>query len=200
MFNAALTLARKIGPRPEAVSTAWMAIVCCAWLFLAAPAGAQTIDPPDVERQVKAAYLYKFGSYVEWPERAFSTTDNTIKVGVIGASALADELNQMVAGRTINGRQISVRKLRAGESLSAFNILFIGNSSNDRLAEILATTRGQPILTITESEDGLAQGSIINFVLVDGKVRFEVAPKTAHQGSLNISARLLAVAFKVAGT
>jgi hypothetical protein len=161
---------------------------------------AQTLDPPDVERQVKAAYLYKFGSYVEWPERAFVGPENTVKVGIIGASALADELSQMVAGRTINGRQISVRKVRSGEVLTAFNVLFIGSASNDKLGEILATTKGLPILTVTEAADGLAQGSIINFVVVDGKVRFEVAPKTAHLGNLNISARLLAAAFKVAGT
>lgn len=159
---------------------------------------AQTVDRPDIERQVKAAYLYKFGSYVEWPERAFPGPDSPIRIGVIGADALADELAQMVASRTINGRPVVVRKLRREDPVTGLNILFVGRSNNARLAEILATTKGQPMLTVTESEEGIAAGSMINFIVVDGKVRFEAAPKAAGMSNLNISARLLAAAYKVA--
>ena len=174
-----------------------------AGLVLAAPwcvphARAQTSDQPPIERQVKAAYLYKFGSYVEWPERAFPGPDSPIRIGVIGADALADELAQMVGGRTVNGRPLVVRKLRREDSVAGLNILFVGHSNNARLGEILAATKGQPMLTVTESDDGIAAGSMINFVVVDGKVRFEAAPKAAVMNNLNISARLLAAAYKVA--
>lgn len=158
---------------------------------------AQSATSSDVERQVKAAYLYKFGNYVEWPERAFGA-DANLHIGIIGAGDLADELAQAVAGRVINGHQVIVHKLRPGESLSGMHILFISSANNNRLAEILANVKGQPVLTITESEQGLSLGSMINFVIVAGKLRFEVAPKVAQQGSLNISARLLSAAQKVA--
>ena len=166
--------------------------------FCLPPSQAQSIDRPDIERQVKAAYLYKFGSYVEWPERAFPGPDSPVRIGVIGADAIADELAQLVTGRTINGRQVVVRKLRREDTLAGINILFVGRSSNARLAEILVAAKGQPMLTVSESEDGIAAGSMINFVVIDGKVRFEAAPKAAGMSNLNISARLLAAAYKVA--
>jgi hypothetical protein len=160
---------------------------------------AQGADNADAERQVKAAYLYKFGSYVEWPERAFARADSPLQIGVMGADALADELTQLTAGRTVNGRQVTVKKLRRDDSTSGINVLFIGRSIGARTADILAAARGQPMLTVTESDDALGLGSMINFVAVDGKVRFEVAPRAAGQSNLSISARLLAAAYKVAG-
>jgi hypothetical protein len=174
-----------------------------AFALLLALTGMQTAiaeptDSPEVERQVKAAYLYKFGSYVEWPERTFARADSPLQIGVIGADALADELAQLTAGRTVNGRPVTVKKLRRDDSTAGINVLFIGRSNAGRTAEILASVKGQPMLTVTESEDALGLGSMINFVAVDGKVRFEVAPRTAGQGNLSISARLLAAAYKVA--
>jgi hypothetical protein len=172
--------------------------------FLIALSGTQTAaaegtDNPDAERQVKAAYLYKFGSYVEWPERAFARADSPLQIGVMGADALADELAQLTAGRTVNGRAVTIKKLRRDDSTSGINVLFIGRANGVRTADILAAARGQPMLTVTESDDALGLGSMINFVTVDGKVRFEVAPKAAGQGRLTISARLLAAAYKVMG-
>lgn len=179
----------------------WLVLAC--WL-LAMLAGLRNSDaqslphPEAVERQVKAAYLYKFGSYVEWPERTFDNPLSPITIGVLAADALADELTQVVAGRTINGHPVMVHKLRREESVKGLNVLFIGRLSNTHLADTLAAAKGQPILVITESEAALTLGSIINFVIVDGKVRFEVAPKTAGLNNLSISARLLAAAYKVA--
>jgi hypothetical protein len=180
----------------------WRKTACALLIGLAGmqTTGAETIAHPDAERQVKAAYLYKFGSYVEWPERTFASADSPLQIGVVGADAMADELTQLTIGRTINGRPVTVRKLRREDSISGLNVLFIGRASAGRTAEILAATKGQPMLTVTESDEALALGSMINFVVVDGKVRFEVAPRVAGQGNLSISARLLAAAYKVAGS
>ena len=76
-------------------------------------------------------------------------------------------------------------------------MLFIGRSDSGRLAEILAAAQGRALLTVTESEEGLELGSMINFVVVEDKVRFDVAPPPAESGNLKISARLLGVARKV---
>lgn len=179
----------------------WLALMLCLFVLSteSASAMAQAAGGNDVELQVKAAYLFKFGGYVEWPERAFATASGPIRIGVLGSPTLADELTQTVAGRVINGRQISVQKLKPGDSLAGIHILFVSNTNNDKLAEILASIKGQPILTVTESDQGLAQGGIINFVVVDGKLRFEISPKAAQLCSLNISARLLSAALKVGG-
>jgi hypothetical protein len=151
-----------------------------------------------VERTVKAAYLYKFGNFIEWPEQAFSNQNSAFTIGVIGADSFADELEQIVSGRAVNGRPVTVQRLWIDDPLAGVNVLFIGHSQNSRLGEILAAAKGQPVLTVTESEKGIALGSMINFVVIDGRLRFEVAPKAAGMGKLVISARLLAAAYKVA--
>ena len=148
------------------------------------------------EYRVKAAFLYKFGAYIEWPDGSFPRPDSPLVIGVLGADALAEELAQIVAGRNVNGRPVSVRKLRAGGSIEGLHILFVGRGDDGRLAEVLAAARGRPVLTVTESEEA-SPGSMINFVLVDDKVRFDVSLLPADLGSVKISARLLAVARKV---
>ncbi len=149
------------------------------------------------EYRVKAAFLYKFGSYVEWPSGTFARADSPVTIGVMGADALADELTQIVAGRSVNGRPVRVRKLRPGDPIAGLHVLFVGRAHGGRLGEILAAARGQALLTVTESEEGLELGSMINFVVVEDRVRFDVAPPPSEAGNLKISARLLGVARKV---
>ena len=149
------------------------------------------------EYRVKAAFLYKFGSYIEWPSGSFARADSPVAIGVMGADALADELVQIVAGRNVNGRPVRVRKLRPGDPIAGLHVLFVGRADSGRLPEILAAAKGQALLTVTESEGGLELGSMINFVVVEDKVRFDVAPPPSESGNLRISARLLGVARKV---
>jgi hypothetical protein len=115
----------------------------------------------------------------------------------MGADDLAAELEQFVAGRTAKGRPVAVRKLRRGDSLAGLHMLFIGRAESGRLNEILAAVRDQPVLTITDSEEAYAHGSMINFVVVDDKLRFEVSLKPAALAGLRISALMLASAYKV---
>ena len=155
--------------------------------------------PEAPEAKVKAAYLYKFGSYVDWPEQAFAGDKAPLWIGVIDAGTLAEDLSAMVVGRSVNGRPLQIRRLQPGDSLDGLNVLFVGRSHNARLADILAAAKTQPILTVTEAHNALSLGGMINFVLVEGRLRFEVAPRTAALSHLSISARLLAAAYKVDG-
>jgi len=163
---------------------------------LASPRPAQADAQVD-EYRVKAAFLYKFGSYIEWPSGSFARADSAVTIGVMGADALAEELTQIVAGRNVNGRPVRVRKLRPGDPIASLHVLFVGRGEGGRLAEILAAARGQALLTVTESEGGLELGSMINFVVVEDKVRFDIAPPPSESSNLKISARLLGVARKV---
>jgi len=189
-----------IGPSPRSRSVG-RALGACALAAVVSilpvdQSRAQSEDQAS-EYRVKAAFLYKFGSYVEWPDGAFAREDSPVAIGVIGADALAEELAQIVAGRSVNGRPVSVRRLRAGDPPVGLQVLFIGREHGGRLAEILASVKGRPLLTVTESDQALDLGSVINFVVVDDKVRFDVALVPAELGNLRISARLLAVARKV---
>jgi hypothetical protein len=166
-----------------------------ALVALSLPALAQ--DNRAAEVQVKAAFLYKFGEFVQWPPAAFARPDAPFIIGVIGADDMAAALEQVVARRTVQGRPVAVRRVRRGDSLAGLHVLFIGREDGARLAETLAAARGQPLLTVTESDNAIAQGSVINFVAEDQKVRFDIALPSAERGRLKVSSRLLAVARKV---
>jgi hypothetical protein len=169
---------------------AWLAA-----LLMALPVFA--VAQAEREVAIKAAFLYKFGDFVEWPAGAFAGPDGAFIIGLIGADPVADELERVVSGRTIQERVVVVRRLRRGEAPGRVHILFVGQSEAARLPEILATARGRPVLIVTETDNALAQGSMINFVPAGEKVRFDVALPPAERDRLKISARLLAVARKV---
>jgi hypothetical protein len=160
-----------------------------------ASAGASAETP--VETKIKAAFLYKFAGYIEWPASAFDRANAPVVFGIAGADPVAEELASMVSGRLIDGRPIAVRKLATGESLAGVHVLFVGKASGARPGELLSAAKGKPVLTVTESDDEFAQGSVINFVIVDNKVRFDVALGPADSGQIKLSARLLSVARKV---
>lgn len=160
---------------------------------------AWSADAQAAEYQIKATFLCKFGNFVEWPAPPPAGTTAPFGIGVVGPDAVVDEVASAARGQTVNGRPIVVRRVGRGEPLDGLGIVFVTRSQSARLAETLAEARGQPILTVTESEQGTAVGSMVNFVVVNDKVKFDIALPPAEQSSLKISSRLLAVARQVAG-
>jgi uncharacterized protein DUF4154 len=154
-------------------------------------------DPVTLEHRVKAAFLYKFAGYVDWPTASFARPDTPVTIAVLGAEPVAEELVQAVAGRTVDGRPVMVKRLKPGESLAGVHILFIGKAESARLGQLAQTAQPRAILTVTESDGALAQGSIINFVMADRRVRFEISLDAAEKSGLKLSSRLLAVAQQV---
>lgn len=166
-------------------------------LLALACAGVRAQAADALERQAKAAYLYKFAGFVEWPDGCFARPDSALVIGVQGADALADQLEQTVAGHSANGRAILVRKLRRGEPASGLHILFLGALDRAALQEALAASRNQPVLTVSDSDQAHTLGSMINFIVAGDKLRFEVALKPVAAARMKISARMLAAAYKV---
>lgn len=159
-------------------------------------AGAQGAAQPVSERSVKAAFLYKFASYVQWPN-SDAAADSPIVIGVLGGSDFARELAEITTGRTVSNRPISIRRLDPTESVDGLDILFIGDEERDELPRVLLGVRNKPILTVTESAGAIADGSIINFTVDAERVRFEVSLYAAGLSQLRLNARLLAVAQAV---
>ncbi|WP_374563276.1 YfiR family protein [Ideonella sp.] len=174
------------------------------WVFLAMLVLAAVAAPPawanDIqaaEYRIKAAFLCKFGNYVEWPSPA--AADTPFNIGVLATSAVVDELTAVARGQMVNGRPIVVRKLERGDPMDGVDMLFIARTHTARLAETLAALKDRPVLTVTETEPGVAIGSMVNFVIVDDKVKFDISLATVDRSKLRISARLLGVARTVAG-
>lgn len=163
------------------------------------PASAHADGLSPLERQVKAAYLYKFAGFVEWPEGSFVRPDSPLVIGVMGADALADQLERTVAGHSANGHPLVVRKLKKGESTGQVHILYLGALDKGALHEVMSASRNQPLLTVSDSEEAYAMGSIINFVVAEDRLRFEVALKPAATARIRISARMLSAAYRVQG-
>lgn len=173
-------------------------VVILAWFSGWPAANARAADDTEpLESRVKAAFLYKFVGFVEWPASSFAGPDTPVTIAVIGAEPIAAELSQMVSGRTVNNRPISVKRLKTGETLAGVHVLFIGADAGSRLSQIAQTAQSRSILTVTESAEALAQGSIINFVIADRRVRFEISLDAAEKSKLKLSSRLLAVAQQV---
>lgn len=150
-----------------------------------------------VERSVKAAFLYKFLGYVEFPPAAAGDAGAPFTVGVAGADDIAAELARITAGRSVDGRGVVVRVVREGDALAGVQLLFIGGTETPRPLHLLRAAQQLGILTVTEADNGLQQGSVINFRVVDERVRFEVSLEAAAKGGLKLSSRLLAVAYHV---
>lgn len=167
-----------------------------AALFLAAPVESQSIDSVS-EQSVKAAYLYKFADYVEWPEGVLGELADPLTFGVVGADSLARELREMTRGRAVRGRSIAVRSIDAEEPLDGVHVLFVGSSAMDDLPHLATAARENSALVITEAGGGLGQGSVINFREINQRIRFEVSLDSADRSHLRLSARLLAVAERV---
>jgi hypothetical protein len=177
------------------------AALALVWLLLGlllplsvATSGANGAEPP-LEKRVKAAFLYKFAGYVDWPAGVFAASDSPLVFGVLGDSSIAEELDRAAGGRSIEARPLRVKRLQAGDDFADVNVLFVATGS--ATADALRATDARPMLVVTESESALTKGSVINFIVVDGRVRFEISTAGAEQRGLKLSSRLLAVAYNL---
>lgn len=150
------------------------------------------------EYQVKAAFLYNFAKFVEWPADTFSDTHAAIQLCVMGEDPFGDSLEQTVRGKAIHGRPFAVKRLQPDEDPRLCQILFISSSEKQHLTRILGSVRGSSVLTVGDTQHFARLGGIINFVLEESKVRFEINANAAERARLKISAKLLSLARIVA--
>ena len=184
------------GPMPHALLAhwrLWLLLACCAWHGLAWAAAPATVS----ESAVKAAYLHRIIGLVEWPPGSFQAPDSPLVVAVAGNDAVAADLEQMVVGRPVHGRPVAVRRLREGEAPTGAHVLVVGAGREARVRELASITG--PLLVVTEQENGHQLGGVLNFVVVDGRVRFTASLPQADARGLRLSARLLEVAQWVEG-
>ena len=165
-------------------------LILALWLI----AGAACAQPARLEVQVKAAYLYKFAGFVDWPGAAFARPDSALVIGVAGNDELAAQLEKVASGRSVGGHPLAVRRVQGGESLAGLHVLYAAPADAAGTV-LLAAARGLPLLTVGDAFD--APSAMIRFHMVEERLRFEVALAQVAPSGLKISARLLAAAWRV---
>jgi hypothetical protein len=144
---------------------------------------------------VKAAYLFRFASYVEWPPSMKSEANFII--GVYGAEDVAVHLEHLVQGMSVQGRQPKVRRVRTIEDLGGVHILYVGANVFRSSRPLRQRAIEMPILLVTDHRDGFDGGGVINFIEVNRNLRFEISLDAAERSGLKIDSALLSVAARV---
>jgi hypothetical protein len=168
----------------------WLSICL---LTVPAASGQQTSP----ETLIKAAFLYKFCLYVEWPEQAFAGPTDPIVIGVVDDVAIAHELERVIVGRDARQRPLQVRFLRSEVEPAGVHLLFVGQSAQVTRTPWRERLKGSPVLLVTEGPSGLESGSSVNFVVEGDRVRFDISLIAADAHQLRISSKLLSVARQV---
>jgi hypothetical protein len=149
--------------------------------------------------EVKAAFLYNFTKFVGWSAAAAAGRE-PMTVGVIGNDAVADALKDIVRGKLVDGRQLAARRVTAKDDLSTLHVLFIGTSEESRIGEVFKQLGTAGVLTVSDVPGFCARGGMIEFLLADDRVRFDINLVSAEQSGLTLNSKLLALAKSIVST
>lgn len=165
------------------------------WTVIAAPLlHAQQSTP--TENEVKSAYLYNFGKFVEWPAKTTSVGE-FFPICALGDDNFGSTLETIIAGESINGKKVLVKRVAKPQDAVSCRILFISSSEQNQLKEILAALDNTSVLTVSDMPQFARRGGMIQFVVEANKVRFEVNLTSAERAGLTLSSQLLKVAINV---
>ncbi len=146
------------------------------------------------EYELKAAFLYNFAKFVEWPPAVSEGQGDPMVICVVGEDPFGTILDETIKNKTVNGHTIVVRRLKSGHNVKGCHIVFIGSSQKVHLRSILDSLKGTSILTVGDAEGFAELGGVINFTLVEDHIHFEVNVDAAARAHLKISSKLLILA------
>jgi hypothetical protein len=179
------------GPSRRLILAALVAMV------FVAPVLPARSEPNDVEARVKAAFLYNFVRFVEWPPESLGDPRTPVVIGIVGHDPLGSVLDEIVDGKTVGGRPIRIRRFDSVEQADHCQVLYIAEPKRGKtLRQSLA---GKAVLSVGDYAGALQDGNVIAFLLVDDSVRFEISLETAGRAGLKISSQLLKVALNSPG-
>jgi hypothetical protein len=176
--------------RPKATCRAATLVLAIAWVNSIAAGASGQVD----EYRVKAAFLYNFAKFVEWPSGAFQTSNESISICVLGPDPFGRSLEDTLTGRQIEGRKLAVRNISNIKQVANCHILFVSSAGNPHSLPTLREIGTPGILTVGESDTAIAQGAVINFIMEGTRVRFEINLGAADREQLRISSKLLSLA------
>ena len=168
-----------------------MIIIYCVWLVGSAmPAYAEIEHGFEREYEIKAAFIFNFAKFIEWPETQFTDAKAPLVLGILGSGPIGAALESL-ENKIVRGRQLAIQQVAAPENLSQFHMLYICRSEKPDLNRIIEHLGSQPILTISDIQDFVKTGGHINLVIRQNKIRFIINSVAAKKVNLKISSRLL---------
>jgi hypothetical protein len=165
--------------------------VLLALLGLASSASGQQAAQAD---QLKAAFVFQFANYVQWPDSAFEDASSPVVIGIVGNDAMVKTLTASVRGKTVGTRGFRVTNITSEKDVESCHIVFIDAADDKRVDDYLAYTRTKPVLTVSDDDNFTAEGGIIRLFEKDNKLRFEVNVDEAERSGITISSKLLGLA------
>jgi hypothetical protein len=151
----------------------------------------------DREHQIKAAFIYNFAKFIDWPATFQNQSGAPFTVGILGTDGFDEDLRTVLSGKSIDGHSFVIRKLDSESGVSGCRIAIIGTGDPDRIARMARWCRGTGTLLVGEAPNFAKSGGAIGFILEDGAVRFEINLDSARSSGLSISSKLLGLARKV---
>jgi uncharacterized protein DUF4154 len=185
--------------RPRIVSS--VHLLAAALLAMLSPGGlsAAAQSVPSREYQVKAAFLFNFAQFVDWPSGAFPDESAPLAICVLGQDPFGSYLDDIVRGEQVNSRRLTVQRYRAPEDVRACQVLFVSRSESNKLDQVLASLKGVETLTVSDADDFAARGGMIQLTTENGKIRLKINIEAAKASGLIISSKLLRSAEIVGG-
>lgn len=182
-------------PTSRALVRRVVSAVAIAVMGLACPIGrvaAQGAGP--TEYQLKAAFLFNFAKFVEWPPSSFSSEQAPFLVCILGDDPFGPVIDETLRGQQIGGRSVTVQRMRDAARLRKCQVAFISASEKSQLQDILQSIRGANVLLVGETAGFAEAGGTIEFRMEDNRVRFSINPEAAGRAGLRVSSKLLSLA------
>lgn len=145
------------------------------------------------EYQVKAAFLYNFAKFVEWPSNVTADPNAPIVIGILGRDSFGGEIDRVIEGKSVNGHRLTIKRFSTLDGYQYCHILFVSSSERNNLARILAAVANNSVLTVSETDRFAHIGGIINFITIEHRIRFEINQAAAERVGLKISSKLLSL-------
>ena len=153
-------------------------------------------DAQLTESKLKAAFLFNFAKFVEWPPTAFAATNSPITIGILGENPFGGDLEAIIRDKTINNRTIVIKPMLSITEATNCQMLFISASVKSRIPEMISGLGAATILTVGDTDRFTERGGMINFVKEGNKIRFEINDVAAKRAGLKISSKLLSLASR----
>jgi len=186
---------RPTGRRSATRAAVLATLLLTAWVVLPGPRAVRAADDAGSrEFALKAAYIYNFVQFVEWPDVAFADAKAPIVVTVLGDNPFGTALEQATRGKTVRGRDIAVRYAPDAAAARGSHVLFVAAPFAAQSAATLKAAGGPSVLTVSDAEGFCAAGGCIRFFAEDNRIRFEINPAAANRAGVKLQAKLLQLA------